>query len=182
MKMLLATLSLLILTVSCTNEPTPGQPVVAAFFDLDGYMSAEIERLTERRVRADKSITLNGVTEKQTDIVVNYANDLRLFREADINKPAWVEKYRSEEETLSGSHRMVTYTARDSSLVVQRLLVEEDQGATVKVEIERKTGTVLSDGVHQLVYQPATGYSVRTRQTNRFGDDVDAVIDVRWRR
>jgi len=182
MKILLATLSLLVLTISCTSDPAPGQTDVAAFFDLDGYMNTEIERLTERKVRADKSITLNGVTEEQTGIVINYANDLRLFREADINKPAWVEKYSSNKEQFSGSHKQVTYTARDTNLVVQQLLIEEDQGVPVKIEIERKTGTVLSDGVHQLVYQPALGYSVRTQQTNRFGDDVDAVIEVRWAR
>ena len=59
-------------------------------------------------------------------------------------------------------------------------MIEEDQGVPIKIEIERKTGSILSDGKHQLVYEPAKGYSVTTQQQNRFGDNIDAVIKVRW--
>lgn len=178
--------SLLVLTL-CTCGPAPetngedGTPLETnAFFDLESYLDAEIERLTENKVTADKTITLNGKTEAKDNATINYKNDLRLFREADINKPAWVDKYRADEQKLSGSHTKTTYTTLDSSLVVHRLMIEQDQGVPVRIEIDRKTGTVLSDGDHRLVYESGKGYSVATKQTNRFGDDVDAVIEVEW--
>lgn len=182
---------LLVLTL-CTCDPAPAEraprndgsvsapTATNAFFDLEGYFDAEIERLTEHKVTADKTITLNGRTEAKENAVINYANDLRLFREADINKPAWTDKYRTTEQKLSGSHRKTTYTALDSSLVVHRLVVEQDQGVPVRIEMDRRTGTVLSDGDHRLVYEAGKGYSVITQQTNRFGDDVDAQISVVW--
>lgn len=178
--------SLLVLLL-CTCDPAQNTDVAAPspvgetiFFDLTDYIDAETERLTENKITANKTITLNGKTESKQNTVINYKNDLRLFREADINKPAWSDKYDTDEQKLSGNHRVTTYTTRDSSLIVHRLLVEEDQGVPVRIEIDRKTGTVLSNGIHQLRYESGKGYSVKTQQTNRFGDDVDAVIEVEW--
>lgn len=181
MKFILPLLTLLLFTSHCTSDRAQEEaPAVGAFFDLQTYLDGEIERLTEGKIPATKSISLNGKTETQENLMINYENDLRLFREADINKPAWIEKYETKEEQLSGSHKMTTYTALDSSLVVQRLLIDEDQGVPIKIEIDRKTGTVLSNGKHLLVYEPGRGYSVATEQQNRFGDDVNAVIKVTW--
>lgn len=180
MQRLAPLLTLLLLTYACTSGPAPEDMEAKAFFDLAGYMDGEIKRLTEGKVRADKTIVLNGKEEAQQGIEINYANDLRLFRDADINRPAWVEKYVTDEEQLSGGHTITTYSVIDSSLIVQRLMVEEDQGVPVKIEIDRKTGTVLSEGKHQLVYEPGKGYSVTTQQVNRFGDDIDAKISVAW--
>ncbi|MEM6771651.1 MAG: hypothetical protein AAF597_13790 [Bacteroidota bacterium] len=180
MQRFLPLLTLLLISVACTRGPAPEKTETATFFDLSGYMDGEIERLTTAKIRANKSITLNGATEEQEGVAINYANDLRLFRDADINRPAWIEKYQTEVEKLSGNHQITTYTTLDSALVVHRLLVEEDQGVPVKIEIDRKTGTVLSDGFHRLRYAAGEGYSVNTKQTNRFGDDIDALIVVEW--
>lgn len=182
MKQILAFLTLLFLSFACTPDAPAGEIDTAPFFDLAGYITTETERLTKDKVRVEKTITLNGETETKQLDAINFANDLRLFREADINKPAWIDKYDTEVKTLSGSHKITTYVAKDSSLIVRRLMVEEDLGVTTKIEIDRKTGTVLSDGKHELVYNPAQGYSVTTQQVNRFGDDVDAVIEVEWLR
>ena len=182
MQRLLLLLALPCLLVACTPEPPAGTIDAAPFYDLAGYITAETERLTSGKIRVEKTITLNGTTETKELDAINFANDLRLFREADINKPAWIDKYETQTETLSGSHKITTYLAKDSSLIVHRLMVEEDLGVTTKIEIDRKTGTVLSDGKHQLIYDPARGYSVTTQQVNRFGDDVNAVIEVEWLR
>lgn len=172
--------ALLLLFAACTPEQPAGDLDTSPFYDLSGYISGEAERLETAHTRVAKTITLNGQTETKTLDSINFSNDLRLFREADINKPAWVDKYTTQEKTLSGSHKLTTYVALDSSLIVRRLMVEEDQGVTTKIEIDRKTGTVLSNGMHHLVYEPATGYHVQTSQQNRFGKDVEALIEVKW--
>lgn len=176
-------LSPLLVLLLCTCDRGPENTAAEtppAFFDLAAYMDAEIARLDDGKMPANKSITLNGKTESKEGVMINYKTDLLLFREADINKPAWIDKYTTAEKNLSGSHKTTVYTTLDSSLVVQRLLIEEDQGVPVKIEIDRKTGTVLSNGRHHLIYQPGKGYSVTTKQENRFGDDVEAKILVKW--
>ncbi|MTB49612.1 hypothetical protein [Lewinella sp. W8] len=165
-------------------EPTPDADAPAmppAFFDLGGYMQGQIDSLANNSVLVEKTIELNGTVESHEMADINFANDLRVFREADINKPAWIEKYAADTQRLSGSHLIIRYTALDSSLQTRSLLVDQDRGQVRRVEIVRRTGTVLSDGRHELWYEAAKGYSVRTVQENRFGDDVDASIEVRWK-
>ena len=167
----------------CTCDRAPQDAPVSyegKFYDLAGYMDAEMARLAVAHPTADKTIVLNGTEESKRGVAIDYAADLRLFRQADINKPAWEDKYRTETEALSAGHRRTHYVATDSSLVVRRITVEEDQGETTEIRIERRTGNVLSDGRHELTYAPARGYRVVTEQTNRFGDDVDATVVVRW--
>lgn len=175
---ILITLPLLLLACAKDEPEAPAGP--KPFFDLLEYISAETDRLSAAKTKVEKTISLNGRTETKEMEDLNFVNDLRLFREADINKPAWFDKYETKEEILSVGHTLTSYLAKDSSLIVRRLTVEQDQEATTKIEIERHTGTVLSDGRHLLTYEPATGYDVVTSQENQFGEDVEAKISVRW--
>ena len=151
------------------------------FFDLAGYMEREVDSLRGLGLRVEKTVVLNGTEETQTLDELNFATDLRLFREADINKPAWLDKY-VVNETTEAARRVRTYTATDSSMQTWQLRVVygEGGGSPEAIEVYRRTGTVLSDGEHHLRYAPATGYRIRTEQVNRFGDDLDATITVRW--
>jgi hypothetical protein len=180
MQRLLTLILLPFLLLACTTEAGDHTAEEVPFFDLRGFISSETDRLSTAKTKVEKTISLNGKTETKQIEDLNFVSDLRLFREADINKPAWFDKYETEEKALSAGHVLTSYLATDSSLIVRRLVVEQDQGATIKVEIERHTGTVLSDGRHLLTYEPARGYDVVTSQKNKFGEDVVAQISVRW--
>jgi hypothetical protein len=180
MHRLLILITLPLLLLACAPEEPGAATVPKPFFDLQEYILSETDRLAAANTKVEKTISLNGSTETKKIEDLNFANDLRLFREADINKPSWFDKYETKEETLSVGHTLTSYLAQDSNLIVRRLTVERDQGATTKIEIERHTGTVLSDGRHLLTYEPAIGYDVVTSQENQFGEDLEAEISVRW--
>ena len=182
---------LTLLSWSCNPAPAAAPTTVGSseannatsepFFDLAAYVDAETTRLRERRTAVTKTIELNGETETKQFDDLDFADDLRPFRAANINKPAWRDKYAVDTVRLSGNHRKITYRAIDTTLIVRRLFVEEDRGAVTRVEIDRKTGSVLSDGWHEMVYEPARGYAVESRQENRFGNDLTTSIRVTFR-
>ena len=172
-------LPLLLLLTACYAEEVREDMSRDPFFNLQAYIDRQVDSLQAADITVTKTITLNGTTETQELADLKFANDLRIFREADINKPAWLDKYRSEREERDGQ-LVQTYTALDSSLQTRELTVVSEDGDPVRIEILRKTGTVLSDGLHRMVYQPASGYSMRTRQRNRFGEDLNADIRVEW--
>ena len=150
------------------------------FFDLAGYIDAQVDSLNALHPTVEKTVVLNGTEETKQLTDLNFATDLRLFREADINKPAWLDKY-AVTTGMEDGRRVKTYTATDSSMQTRRLaVVSGEDGRPRRIDIERRTGTVLSKGKHELTYTPATGYRIRTDQVNRFGDDLDATITVRW--
>ena len=151
------------------------------FFDLSGYMQAQIDSLTTLQPTVRKTVILNGAEETKELTDLRFATDLRMFREADINKPAWLDKYTVSSEKAGGGAQVQRYVATDSSMQTRQLDVTlTDNGTPTKVVVYRKTGTVLSDGDHVLTYDPSIGYDIRTEQTNRFGEDLDATITVRW--
>ena len=166
---------------TCDSANSNAKLAEKPFYDLAGYIDGEVKRLSSAPLTAVKTITLNGKEETQELAELNYADDLKLFAGADINKPAWVEKYATETEKLSGRHQITRYTALDSSLTTQLIEIEEDRGQTQRIHIVRKTGTILSKGRSEMVYQPASGYNVTTKQENRFGGDINADVSVRWK-
>ena len=165
----------LLLLTSCYADELDRELDVEPFFDLRGYMTAQIDSLTAAQPVVEKMVVLNGTRETQQRDDIAWANDLRVFREADINKPDWWDKYSIER----GEGRTV-YVALDSSLQTRRLVVSRTDGVVTEVEIERRTGSVLSDGRHELRYTPGEGYRVRTVQENRFGGDVEGEVVVRF--
>ncbi len=151
------------------------------FFDLSGYMQAQIDSLTALQPPVRKTVILNGTQETKELTNLRFATDLRMFREADINKPAWLDKYEVSNEEAGGGAQVQRYVATDSSVQTRQLEVTLNEvGAPTKIIVYRKTGTVLSDGDHILTYDPAVGYDIRTEQVNRFGEDLNATITVRW--
>ncbi len=165
----------LLLLTACYADELEEKTQLDPFFDLRGYMTQQIDSLTAARPLVTKTVILNGQEEEQVRDDVNFSTDLRAFREADINKPAWFDKYKTVKRD-----GVTLYEAQDSSLQTQRLLVQQQGGRTVQIDIVRKTGTLLSDGIQELTYRPASGYTIDTEQTNRFGGDVVASVSVYW--
>ena len=153
------------------------QPAGGAYFDLRGYMTAQIDSLTAARPAATKTVLLNGRTEQQPDAEVDFAADLATFREADINKPAWTDQYTAEE-----SNGLLRYVAQDSTLRTQELRVRLDNdGRPEQIDLRLRTGGgLLSHGSQTMTYRPAAGYRIALEQDNRFGSDVAATITVDW--
>ena len=174
-------LPFLLLLTGCYAEEIQRELQDEPFFDLSGYIDRQVDSLQTAGTVVTKSITLNGTSETREITDLNFANDLRVFREADINKPAWVDKYTVEREA-DGNRVVRTYVAVDSSMQTRRLRVVTMADDPVLIEIYRKTGTVLSDGRHQMTYEPTSGYEMVSRQINRFGEDLDADIEVRWKK
>ncbi|MEM7572981.1 MAG: hypothetical protein AAF433_08770 [Bacteroidota bacterium] len=169
-------LSLLVYTCGSTNT----QQFEGPFFDLAGYMQQEIESLQQEEVELEKTITLNGETETQRISDINYEQELLLFRNADINKPAWIEKYELSTEELPEEQIRMTYTATDSTLMTQLLVVIQQDEEVAAIRIIRKTGSVLSKGRQELIYLPRELYSIEAKQEGRVGGHLNSLIEGRF--
>jgi hypothetical protein len=165
--------------LGCIPEKTAKQVELDPFFDLQGYIDAEVDRLATEVPRADKTVTFNGQAETHERMELDYTDELAIFRNADINRPAWLEKY-TIDSTRAAGQLTIDYVALDTSLVVRKLRVVEDAESVVRIEIDRQTGTVLSDGRQHLRYEPAVGYLIDSYQDRRLGESLDTRIEVRF--
>ncbi|MEO0625703.1 MAG: hypothetical protein AAFY36_07855 [Bacteroidota bacterium] len=150
------------------------------FFNMTSYFQQQIDSLNALGISIDKTILLNGRTERHQLDDIDFAQELKLFQQSDINRPAWVDKYTAESYVLPNSnHQLTVYTATDSTLNVQSLsTVKEPSGEVKSIAVRRRTGSVLSKGTQNLVYEPQIGYQIKSSQSAKVGGEIDTEIKV----
>lgn len=162
------------LLFACGNSSQGEAP--KAFFNLAGYMDSETTTLLAQTAPVTKSVTVDGILETQNVQPADLAQDLQLFGNADINRPAWVDKYQLEVKGIDTS-----YIATDSSLRTQVLRVFRGVDNNVnRIEIERRSGSVLSSGQQRLIYEPRKGYQITTSQNSNLVGDVAVEVIVNF--
>jgi hypothetical protein len=86
-----------VLTMVCASCKLSGPEKhrIQEYYNLDSLLSMQIIRLTDNNARLYKRATVNGSAEEtqmQPDST-GWARELALFREADLNKPAFSKAY-----------------------------------------------------------------------------------------
>ena len=94
---------------------------------------------------------------------INWEKELELFRQSDINKPAWKDSY-----TINRTASGVSYTAADPNLPTRRIVLEFDpQQKPLKILIETRVSNNLYSSADTLEYVPGDFYSIRKAQDVR---------------
>lgn len=167
--------SIVLLGCGPVDPPEAGESV-RPFFDLAGYVDAEVERLTADETSAEKTVSINGEQETRNDLTIDYAKDLTILRRADINRPAWREKYETVEEGNT-----IDYRALDSTLATQLLRVIHDEaGEVAEVYVEGRDGSILSQENRRLRYQPGVGYSIYSNRKSSTVGNAEVEVTVRF--
>lgn len=153
---------LLALAVSCA--PPGGTATATAdskpYFSLEDFFSAEISRLQQRLPEIAKTATKNGESETETVQLRNWANELALFVDSDINKSAWQHSYR-----IDSTANAIRYSSLDSTLRTQQVLIEKNTSGVVKyVGIRNRVKNALYQSDEQLDYYPDSLYRIGKRQ------------------
>lgn len=116
----------LLLLASCNNLPDEAgeRQTVKKFYDLDAYFQAEIKRLSEANITLSKTAELNGKREEITLDEPDWTMELEVFKEADINKPAWWDKYKGDTVLTNGNKiKEVSYQRLDPELATESIFV-----------------------------------------------------------
>lgn len=163
-------------TKQIQNQPLqPHQP----FFRLKEYMEKQIAFLDSLKPEVQKTITMDEKKEIKTFANLDFRKELQVFIDADLNKPAWKDSY--EQATSSEDNiTSVIYTAKDSSLPVQRMIVEYRHGEIEDIAIMNKISNSLYSTTQSLIYKPNAGYTIVGSQDITFNKEhsysVEAVF------
>ncbi len=109
---------LLLAACSSSNEK------IIYYFDVNILIDQEIQRLNELHPRVTKTVELNGEREERETSDIDWKKELSVFREADINKAAWRNKYQTDTVFINrsqGQFSQIDYTAMDEDLKCQHL-------------------------------------------------------------
>jgi len=172
--------SLIVLGAAACGQPAApaDQPAQDAFFSLLRYFDAEADRLAAADVRVDKQITINGKAETHAAMQIDFADEFLLFRNADINRVAWLDKYRVDSTFANGQLVQLDYESLDKELDTEHIRIEFDPaGAAVRqLSVVRTTQSALATNRQELAYAPGKGYQIRTHQTGIMGQPTTIAI------
>lgn len=144
--------------IACLDaEPPADAP--KPFFDLAGYMDAEVDRWEALNEPVTKTALVNGDEATRTVSDLNFEESLAPFRRADINRPAWLDQY-----AVDSTENVVTYRALSDDLRTRFLTVERTDGEVIRIKIENQTDSPVTKTRQFLTYEPLQRFEIRATQ------------------
>ena len=164
----------LFLLAGCTSSPGPAPQDQTAhyFFDLKGFIGKEAQRMNAEGSPLLKTVLRENSVEKKLS-EVDWAEELQLFMESDINKAAWKNSYK---KVVRGDTTF--FIATDENLRTTAIRLERDgTGKLNRIGITNKTSNFLYSSVETLSYFPDSAYVIEKTQSVRLlGDNNFKII------
>lgn len=164
-------LPLLLLLAAC-SQPQQAKRT-NAYFDLKGFLNGQIAALNAQKPLVSKTALVGEQPETHQTVPVDWARELELFEQADLNKPAYANSYFTEEI----SKTTTTYRLKSGEdLPVQYLEVikDENTGQPLKVKATLRTKNYLYESERTLSLTAQNGrlaaYEIDGFQQMFYGD------------
>jgi hypothetical protein len=134
------------------------------YVDLQGFFSAEASRLNARKPTFTKTVGINGKNEsKVLSKSIDWDKELSVFKEADINKPAFKGTYK-----ITKLANKTIYTSNSKNTPVKRIEVEwSDTRKHKGIRIFQLTKNMIYQSTDTLSYYPNSVYSIHKKQEVR---------------
>ena len=134
------------------------------YFDIEKYFTSQAERLDSIKPEVTKIISSDGKEEMKKTRDIKWKNELLVFSECNLNKPAWRGKFLVD--TIMGEmDYSVVYTALDTTIQVQFAMINIDgKGNVTRLRLKVQTKNNLYSSIQNLSYTPLESYSVESEQ------------------
>lgn len=167
---------LLIFLLTACQQTAENSAKPIRFFDLKAYFS---EQITENQKYTGilKTVSIDGEEESKKIQDIDWKEDLNVFVRADINKPAWQDKYNTATSTVNGQ-KVVTYTTENEKLITKKITISYKADAIDNIIIEQKNDNEVYQAEKTLTYRPGKGYSIKSKQKAPFSGEHDYEVKV----
>jgi hypothetical protein len=162
----LFSLSFLLFACQPNNAVSDNQKTVTnPFFDLKGFFETEIDAHLKNKGLVRKTVTINGKAETKDVDIKDWKEELKPFFNADINKPAWYDKYQMIEKSLGNNSSLKTYETKEKNLKTKQLsVIQNDSIKKVQLNILTSDHTAVTESDTQLLYDTESGYTISSQQ------------------
>ena len=129
------------------------------YYNLQKYFSEEAARLNKTKPNINKTVKHNNASETQFIKINDWAQELALFIESDINKAAWKNSYQKDSTSTK-----ITYTAKEENLRTRRIIILLKRNKLSKISITNQTKNNLYHTKEELIYIPDSLYQIEKYQ------------------
>lgn len=163
--------------LSCKRpEGVPAVASSVSHFSLADYFGDESARLQQLDPEIVKTVSKNGEQESKAIRVQDWQEELALFIDADINKPAWRNSYHVDSTATS-----VTYTSTDPKLRTVKIRVEKRADGAIKhIQVTNQVSNMLYQTDEKLDYYPDSIYRIVKKQRVRIIGESNYAVTGEW--
>lgn len=163
---------------SCEVENVKGSH--QSFFDINDFLDQEIAQLSDLK-SIKKKVEINEKADEQILKTFDLEKDLTIFRNSNINKINWLDKYTADSITNnSGQLVELKYQATDSKLKTREFIVSYSNGKVTTILIKNTSGNQVSELAQTLKYHAMKGYSVESNQKISLSDNQTLRVEVEY--
>ena len=130
------------------------------YFDIAGYFKADTARLMKNNPLVNKTVTYNGGIENKIVHIGNWGQELNLFIQSDINRPAWRNSY-----SVLNTDSLIIYKANTRDLRTTEILIKKVKGKVKYILIFNQTKNLLYETKEKLSYFPDSVYQIEKSQS-----------------
>jgi hypothetical protein len=130
---------------ACSTQPADQ---TKHYYDLKAFVDAQIKLLNQQKPTVSKQMMADGKSEQKQMVVSDWAKELELFRQLDLNKQAYILSY----ETTRPDSMTYEYKLKATEKATVRLLkiVLNKKKQVIVVEAVVKTENQLYDSEKEL--------------------------------
>jgi len=168
MKKVVGLLIFCTLLSACNPEIKEGK--TKRYFDLKGLIEIQIKTLSTQKPFVQKTILMSGKSESQLVKTIDWAKELELFIQTDLNKPAFIQSYRVDSSSIS-----VKYILKNTEkLPVKYLTISRvgENGISIEAFVSNENYLYQTERhlTLSLKSNEVSGYQVEGFQKIVFGD------------
>lgn len=163
---------------ACTADTTQQSAEIEAFFDLQQYFTAQAAQLDGQQ-NVQKKTSIDGKEEQRQVSNLNFEDELQLFINSAINRPAWLDKYQVDSTTnATGQLTRLTYRALEDQLRTRQVDIRFDNTTVTAVHILNETDNAIAQTKQELTYEAAKGYTIKSFQDVLMSEPHRMTIEV----
>jgi len=134
------------------------------YFDLPGFIDQQAENLQKKGQWVRKHVSKDGHDQIIERNDIDWHEELELFAESDINRPAWRGEFSVDTIDLEREY-IVTYKTENKQIPVKNVVITVDRstGQCLKVTVDRRAHNFLYRSDQSLYYTTGEGYMIRGR-------------------
>lgn len=141
------------------------------YFDLKSYFASQSQKLEKQNLRVVKTVSRNKEAETKKVKIANWAGELSVFSESDINKPSWRSSYKT---IVSGN--ITIYKAIEPDLKTREIILKKERGLLTYLMIFNVVNNSLFQTREKLTFYPDSLYQIERKQHVRFLGTNDYLI------
>lgn len=170
---------LICLLCACSKDPAEVYYEDQRFYyDLPSFITKQANNLQSKSQWVRKQVTKDGHSHIIERGDIEWMEELDLFIESDINRPAWRGEFKVDTIRLEREY-VITYKTDNKQIPVKNVVVTIDKETKqcLKVTVDRRTENFLYQSDQSLYFTTGEGYMMKGKLSVSYLFDSEYSID-----